>query len=366
MTRHPEREGFALAAAVCLLAALAAIAAASAFAVREARRSANRLARQEEAAALADSLVYDRLQSWHHRARDTLTVGATDSTPSSTSRTVYVSRVTNRVYAVTGMGRTAIGTIAEATRGHTLFVDALRPTVPVGAAMLSRGPVVVGTADISGRDEPPPEWQNCPPADSATAAGIAVPPDGRAEDEAGALLPDVAFQSAAGDPATYQKLGALTLATLASGADVVIGGGAVVSPGTAAEGTCGVGAGASRDSWGEPLRGTGAPRCERLFPVVHAAGDLVVRGGRGQGILIVDGRLRIEGPFLYYGAIVATAVEASGADVTVYGTVISSGDGGIDWRSGGTLRRSTCAVSRASSRAERPFPIPRRGWFEVP
>jgi hypothetical protein len=102
------------------------------------------------------------------------------------------------------------------------------------------------------------------------------------------------------------------------------------------------------------------------FRVIFAAGDLTVTNQRWQGVLLVNGRLRIEGPFAFNGVVVARrGIEATGPDVTIYGAVLSAGPEGVSWRAAGELRRSTCAVARASRAAARPSGIPGRAWAEL-
>jgi hypothetical protein len=91
-----------------------------------------------------------------------------------------------------------------------------------------------------------------------------------------------------------------------------------------------------------------------------------VTSGRGQGILLVNGRLRIDGPFVYHGIVLARGgIETRGSDVTVYGAVLSADWRGVVWNATGQVRRSTCAVARASEAAVRPYPVPHRAWAEL-
>jgi len=65
-------------------------------------------------------------------------------------------------------------------------------------------------------------------------------------------------------------------------------------------------------NWGEPNHGLPTPPCTSLLPVIHAPGDLVVSGGRGQGILLVDGNLVLEGGFEFSGLVVVLGQLSSG------------------------------------------------------
>jgi hypothetical protein len=234
----------------------------------------------------------------------------------------------------------------QAARVHSLLVETLEPTVGARAAITSRGAVLAGPdAVIDGADSRPPGWTDCPPPDTAAAPAVL----------------------ASSDTATYRALGRIKTDALAARADITIGPGAVLSPRPdLANGCDRAGAPASLQSWGEPLRTGQSLGCERFFPVVHAAGDLEVTSGRGQGVLVVGGQLRIHGPFVYYGIVIVSGrVEARGRDVIIYGAVLSADDRGVVWDAAGYVRRSTCAAARASAAAARPYPVPLRGWAEL-
>lgn len=369
MIEKQTRRGFALASAVCMLAAVGGVAAASFFATREAQRSATRVARQEEAASLADERLVAVLGSWDRPRFDSLALGATDSVSRRTGdpplTDAYVTRITHDVYSVAAIGRGAAGTSAEATRGHDLLVRLIRPKMVTGAALVSRGDVlVVPDAVLSGSDHAPPGWAGCPPPDSGEAPAVLVPEGRGAGDLGGHPLPGVRVDSIAADSATYRAFGPAPFAFLAERADVVLRAGAMVSPRPSPGDNCG-----SVDdvaSWGEPWRSTGSPRCEGYAPIIHTSGDIVVTAGRGQGLLLVDGRLRIEGPFVFYGVIVAGGgVEATGTSVSVYGMVLSGSANGVRWGASGRVQRSTCAVAHALAAASRPSTIRSRGWSEL-
>jgi hypothetical protein len=360
-----------------MVAAVAGVAAASFYTVVEGRRSANRGARLEQAAGAADAGLRWALDSWDVARRDSLPIGATDSglaRGDSTPAQVYAIRLTSHLYWLAAVGQAGDGSNVEADRVHHLLVELLRPAVAARAALTSGGSVVAGrSAAIRGEDSPPPAWTDCPPGDAASAPAVVVPDGALARYDDGDPIPATRFDSSAADPATYRVLGRMDVAALAARADVSLAPGAILSPAPDIAADCRSSAGApAQESWGEPARGAGAreaggsPGCERYFPVVHATGDLGVAGGRGQGILIVQGRLRIQGPFVFAGIILASGgIDVTGQDVTVYGAVLSAAAGGVMWRASGELGRSSCAVARASSAAARPYPVPLRGWAEL-
>jgi hypothetical protein len=371
--REPQRPGFAAAFAVCTLAAIAALAAASFHTIAQARRAANRSARHEQAASAADVGLRAALASWDVRTRDSLSIGAIDSgatmpaTPSGARTQLFLIRLTREIYWMASAAEVAAGTSVEATRVHNLLVEVLRPAFPTGAAIMSRaGVVATRDASILGDDAPPPGWTDCPPTDTGQGTAILLPDGETASFDDGHPMPGVRFNSVAADSISYQVFGRVLAPLLAGRATIVVESGAILSPAPDTDSGCRLVDGQYPPrSWGEPLRSSGGG-CERFLPIVHATGDLTLTRGRGQGVLLVAGRLRIEGPFVFHGVILAReGIYVTGPGVQVYGTVLSAGTRGVIWRGAGELQRSTCAITRAAEAAARPYLLPVRGWVEL-
>jgi hypothetical protein len=366
-----RRSGFVAAVALYALAMMAGLALASFYAVMEARRAADRGARQAEAASAADAGVAGALSSWDVARRESLPVGAIDSgAPGGAladgGRT-FVIRLTQSVYWIASAGRAATGSRVESARTHTLLVEVLRPEFPTGAALVSRGNIIAaGEVTIDGDDSPPPDWEDCSPVDTAAAPAIVVPPGNSATFEDGRPLPNIRLDTAAATPAAFQSFGRVEAAALAARATLTIAPGAILSPAPDTTRDCQIGHGATPSNWGDPARGASATGCERFHPVIRALGDLTVAGGRGQGVLLVSGRLRIQGPFVFAGVVIAGGgIEATGPGVRIYGVAMSAGAAGVSWLADGEVRRSTCAVSRVVEAAARVYPVPRRAWAEL-
>lgn len=368
------RPGFAVAVAVYMLAAIAGLAAATFHAVAQAQRAATRSASHDLAVSAAEAGLGATLASWDVAGRDSQPVGAVDSTtiiasrPPPTRARVFVIRLTRQTYWIASVGEAAAGTAVEAIRAHNLLAEVLRPTFPARAALMSRGAVVAGRdASITGDDAPPPGWTDCPPPDTVPGASVLIPHGETASYDDGPPLPGATLDSAAADSDGYQLFGGVAAASLADRATIMVAPGAILSPSPDIGGDCQPrGGDRPAGSWGEPARSGIAAGCERFYPVVRAAGDLTVTRGRGQGVLLVAGRLRIEGPFTFHGVILAGGgIDVTGSDVLVYGAVLSAAAQGVTWRGGGELRRSTCAVNRVADAAARPYAVPVRPWSEL-
>ena len=109
--------------------------------------------------------------------------------------------------------------------------------------------------------------------------------------------------------ALFSMFGSVTFDRLAAHADIVLADTTLTSalrPSLLAdERRCDT---ADPSNWGEPRRSeaTSLAACRNYFPVVHVTGPglRIVAGGRGQGVLLVDGDLDITGDFDFTGLIV--------------------------------------------------------------
>jgi hypothetical protein len=78
---------------------------------------------------------------------------------------------------------------------------------------------------------------------------------------------------------------------------------------------------------------------------VYAANNLKMTGGRGQGILLINGNLDVTGNFYYVGLIVATGnIKISGSSV-FRGALLAQGN--IDSEGNTDVAYSACAIANA-------------------
>lgn len=110
-------------------------------------------------------------------------------------------------------------------------------------------------------------------------------------------------------------------------------------------------------SWGDPERPFRA--CGAELPLRAATADLVVDGGIGQGVLLVDGDIVLAGGGRYYGLVLATGVldVREGAELTGYAVAA----GGLSVASGSRIVGSACWAERAlrANRALLSVAVPR-------
>jgi hypothetical protein len=143
-------------------------------------------------------------------------------------------------------------------------------------------------------------------------------------------VPD-AWTVIAEDPSGVANIGFLAVDSIAAGADASYDGGVVLS---------------------SPAG------------VVHVQGNATVLGGSGEGILIVEGRLAIVGPFSFSGVIVARGgISVAGPGVAVSGMIRAAGAPAI--AGGLTITTNASVVQDVLFQGVRPSIVNGRRWAEL-
>nr|MBA3889994.1 hypothetical protein [Gemmatimonadaceae bacterium] len=322
MTRR-TRHGAALAIAMFALVTMAAIADAVLAPALASRRASRRLAAHAAAEAEAERALGAVVGEWAPSAWRALVSGhesvtvrhaaASRIAASAISVQTRVRRLGPDVFWVAAMTRVPLAD-APAAAHRSLLVELVRDSIRLPAALTAGGDInlAAGAALAVGND--------CAPANAAPPAALIAHPaaeirrDGSATDEGGR---DTVARSAV----TYAAPAGIRLPALLDAASIRLPNGTVMTP-------------EPRESGGQCIHGAanwgghGNGSCADYSPVVVAEGDLRIRGGGGQGALVVAGRLVIEGPFHYRGLIVAAGgLETTGGAVTIDGAVLTSAMG---------------------------------------
>jgi len=185
-----------------------------------------------------------------------------------------------------------------------------------------RGDALSGIAVIDGYDHTPTGWTTCGPLDSAKA-GIRT--DTSMSITTGGSSQVTGMPAVMHDPnvtdSTFSKYGDVNYSQLAARAQVTLPGqnfsnsiGPVVTGGTCDKTVV--------TNWGDGTN-PGQP-CANYFPIVHITGNATINGVQGQGILLVDGSLSVQGGFQWFGITI------------VRGTLSTAGGGATDAHFWGT------------------------------
>ncbi len=118
-------------------------------------------------------------------------------------------------------------------------------------------------------------------------------------------------------------------------------------------------------NWGAPENGPGHP-CYDYLPIIHSANDLRIRNGVsvGQGLLLVDGDLRIEDSFRFYGIIMVRGdIRFEDTGVQITGGVITREMDRV--RDGAGVQYSSCVTDRILASLGLGGDRTRLSWSEV-
>ena len=287
--------------------------------------------------------------------------------------TVRITKLNNLSFLVVSEGRAGGGVRAGARRRAGMLLRLNMPTVNIRAAIMTSGNLTIGgSTALSGKDSVPPGW-SCPPAGSAVAGAI-VPKasnfsyGGSCKNMsciAGTPLLDTT--KVAADTNSYFNYGSLHWSDMVAMADKQVTGTQTnVGPSTAA-GACRT---SDSKNWGDPNRTSPAGLCESYFPIVYSPGDLSINGNMGQGILLVNGNLSIQGNFTFYGpVIVRGTVKLTGTGNHINGAVLAANvidsTATTSLTGNSAIQYSSCANSQALLRTALPAKAPQRSWSEL-
>ncbi len=324
----------------------------------------------------AETGVVQVLTTWDKATYNVLTTGGTYSTPTATyggnaTYTTTVRRLNTNLFLLQAEGRYLVAgqavTRRQVARVVRLDPPPLNPVNPITSRV---GPQLSGNTSVNGFDNTPLYWTGpgvCPPPGGAVSA---VRDSSGSVNSGGCSVgdcmtgasPDVQQDVSLGVNA-FTQFGSETFASLAAGADKVIapsrdlgGLGATFT----VTGDCKT---TDEQNWGDASNPSS--ECGSYFPLIYAQGDLTISGGNGQGILLVEGDLRINNSVKFYG-IVLVQGRVIATDGTIYGALMVKNGSGPSSLGGTTeINYSRCAIDRAGGGASLPNPLRDRSWVQL-
>ena len=374
--RRERREGFALPAAIFSLVLLSALVAGAVFVSTEELRSGRADGADQRALAAAEWALDRAILGWDARRNLEQPVGRTD-----TLLTEYGPPNDRVIVAATHVQPDAVWMTATATRGGDRRGIPARHTIGASlrldgtgivprAALTTAGTVSVDGGIVDGRDAAAlgDSTTTCP--ENTSAAGIAVPDVSRVTCVACATSRDSgvfgapAIDSSGLTESAFAALGETTIASLVRRASIDLSGGLVTPQPVSVNGVCDR---ADPLNWGDPGMSSS---CVAWLPVIHVRGSVVLGPGSvGQGILVADGSVQVDGGARFVGLVLA------GGDITVTGQgaeIAGAAFAGMTdlaavslVMGGGAIRFSSCAVRRASIGTARLVRTAGRWWVEL-
>ncbi len=332
------------------------------------RRAGGRVLALAQAFHAAEEGAYRQLAGWREAGHHRLAVGqaASFEGPAGPGGGRYrgaVRRLGDLLFLVQSEGLSHPG---GARQRVGLLVRARPLEIPAAAALTVAGSLTVaGGALVNGEDVPPRQWYCGEPGEARP--GVRLPAAAQL-DTARCLrhpcvegAPGVQRDSGLGSTA---PLGPGTIAQIRTLADKVLPPGRWTVGPNSSRGTCRE---EDPSNWGDP-DDPGAP-CGTYFPVVHVPGDLVLAGGRGQGLLLVDGDLSVGGGFRFQGAAIVMgqldiAGEGGHFSGGVFAATVVLRQTSMDEQA--TIGYSSCALSRALVATAAGELLPQRSWISLP
>jgi hypothetical protein len=315
-----ERRGMAMVIALFAIVILATLVAGTLFSSTLEFRGGRNALVEQRAFSVAEYGLNSVIANWNRKnnlpAPLGLANGAVDSSnvfvaQSDTAR-VKITRLTDNTFLVVAEGRANIGANAlESRRLTSAMVRIAYPSIaPKGAITAAGNVTIVGSAIVDGNNSRPAGWSQCDSIPGDSVSALVVAPGSTVSYNSNNIptvsgLAPVVYDPAAADSNTYVRYGSESWNSLVANADINLPGGTLGSDILPALSGANCNYGLTTN-WGEPWRTAGyVDACKFYFPIIYSASDLHLNGnGRGQGILLVNGDLEINGQFEFFGLIV--------------------------------------------------------------
>lgn len=373
--RSAARSGFALPAAIFALVLLSALVAGALFVSVDELRSGRSDTAGQRALALAEAALDSAVLAWDSRRNTGDSVGARFGTGwrSVPNAAVSIEAVRLQRRSVS-MSASALavgdGRPIPVRQSVAVALRLVGAGVAARAALVTPGTVVIDGGIVDGGDSVRVRDAARVCDEPQAAAGIVVADATRitcvgcGSDYGPAVRGSPAVDvSGAVNPGVVE-LGDETRATLAARAAIDVPAGSFGPAASIANGECDR---SDRMNWGDP---TGGAVCGDWYPIIHVRGDAtIVAGAMGQGILLVDGSLRVEANARFAGiVVVAGGVVVDGLGAEIDGVVFAlASDLSSPSRivNGGAIRYASCAVRRATLGSARLVRTAGRSWVEL-
>lgn len=375
-----DERGIALAVAIFALVIVGALVAGAFFAGTQETRVAESSRRLQQSFGLAEVGVGQQVASWNPDVNNVLQIfpAAQLAVAGATQTGSYggsIRKLNPNLYLIditaqdSTSFRSGLRSASSGARQRVGLLARIKPLeMDIQASLTTQGDVVLkGTSSVDGTDQLPPGWNDCDPA-GAPAAGIRLD-EGTVTVQGAATvagIPPVRNDTAV-NSSTFTQFGDVSYAQLAARATITLPGGTYkTQPTLNGLGACDK---ANLTNWGDGMNHT-AP-CGSYFPVIHITGSAVLNGVQGQGVLLVDGDLTVQGSYQFFGiTIVSGALATAGGGATdahFWGSVMAQNVNlelqGVSGKA--TLSYSKCAIIQALQMTGTVVPLVSRGWAQL-
>lgn len=376
-----DERGMALAVAIFALVVVGALVAGAFFAGTQEQRVGENQRRVMTSFGIAEAGAQERMLLWDPTTQNrikqypesSVTIATTVAPGGTGSYNGTWYRMGPNIFLidVTGQDASTLSGANAPGGGARQRVGMIARIAPIEfgikASLTTQGGVSVGgNAEIDGADQIPTGWASCDPPGPAQAG---VRKNSGTVDTTGAgtvygnppVVNDPSINSS-----TFTTFGGSTYAQLAARANIVMGGGNInTNPSF-------VGTACNRNdpyNWGDPHNPSSA--CGNYFPIIHVTGSMMINNTQGQGILLVDGDLTVNGSWDFYGIVIIQGdLKTAGggtADAHFWGGVMArNADLSTQNLNGhATLNFSSCSILAALQAQSMISPMRQRGWAQL-
>lgn len=381
-TRTSGRGGFALPMAVFALVIVGVLVTGGFYMARQETRIGVASQNASTAFYLAETGIYSTLSSWNN---------STMSAVGNWNTTTLTGTGTNGTWSVTVMPMTqylyfldATGTVTSggalwsgATREVGLIARINTASMDPPAALETQGSLKVGgSSQINGSDTNPSGWTGQCSGASTNKPGIMINDTTQIQYSGNSYSVSgtpVVQQDTTITTAKMTSFGDYTWDDLTAMAEKIYTSAVTltsIQPDSTLSGGSYVCSTSATSNWGSPDKPTGV--CGSYFPIIWAKSNININSNKsGQGILLVDGDLDVQGGFSFYGPVfVKGQFKTAGTGGHFNGGVIAAN---VDLSTSTVLGNavvtySSCAVSRAmlnNSNLSKAIPLARRSWVDL-
>lgn len=370
MTTIRNERGVALAVAVFALVVIGGLVGGAFFLGMQEQRVGWNTMKHQQAFTAAQEGAQMEVATWKVQAYNALTTGDSIVFNGKLANSAgwyrgNVRRLNNSLFLV----RTEGFSPDSQTRHHMGLLVRLRPLeIDIQAALKTQGNLQIGgTSHINGHDTPPTGWPSCGPTEPSQP-GILINDATKIEASGCSGLSCVEGDPKVQEDPTIDENDMLTFGDvefdeLVGMASKVLNGGLWKIEPSIVGTACATNA---LDNWGDPDDPLGP--CGNYFPIVYSNGNLSINGVRGQGVLIVNGNLSVQGGFRFFGpVIVKGTLKTQGTGGHFNGGVIAAnvdldqstvlGDAVVNF--------SSCAIARALQGSASGALVSERSWINL-
>jgi hypothetical protein len=376
-----DERGMALAVAIFALVVAGALIAGAFFAGNQEQRVGQNTLRVQQSFGAGEEALNEIVANWQPGTYNKIGIYPADSFIVTSRATAggtgsyggVIRKLNNYLYQVDLTGRdnaSASGALFGGGARQRIgeFVRIRLLDMGIGGALTTQGGVKLsGNAVVDGRDHIPGGWStaNCDTVGDTTKAGVRAPDSAVVQTGSGAHLAGNPpfYKDTSVHQSTFTQFGDISYNDVAAMATVQLSGGTYKTDPSTSGGVCDK---SDLSNWGDGMNPSAA--CGSYFPIVHISGDATLNGDQGQGILLVDGDLSIQGSYQYYGiVIVKGSLKTSGGGSTeahFWGAVMAANvDLELNSLSGdATLNYSKCAIIQALNMTGVIAPDRSRSW----